>query len=371
MLKRISNASSLRWWLMPLFFFRLVVSGCDPFHTEFEDVEPASVYAASTLTSAESVTDVLTVMTWNIKFGGGRIDFFFDCHGDRVLMDKSEVVENLEGLAAKIQQVDPDILVLNEVDVSSKRSAYVDMVQWLLDHTALNHGVYASQWKADFIPSDGLGRVDSGNAILSRWSFTDATRIALSLIGEQDALTQHFYLKRNLLHARVMLPGNDPVRVLATHLSAYSSDGTKKTQIDEVKGWMDLFDEAGESVILAGDLNALPPGSFKLKGFADEACPSEGPFDAGDFSQETDWLDGLYADFTPAVTLSDYAANNLPYFTHTTDKEGFWNRKLDYLFTNGAFAVGSDLTHQASWSGGMATMPLSDHAPLSVQWVIP
>ena len=329
------------------------------------------MYTAGTLSEPPEVSEALTVMTWNIKFGGGRIDFFFDCHGDRVLMSKGEVVGNLEGLASKIQQVDPDILILNEVDVSSKRSAYVDMVQWILDHTDLNHGAYASQWKADFIPSDGLGRVDSGNAILSRWPLADATRLALSLIDEQDGLTQHFYLKRNLLHAQVMLPEKEPVRILATHLSAYSSDGTKKTQIDEVKAWMDGFDEAGEAVILAGDLNALPPGSWKLLGFDDEACPAEGPYDAGDFSEETDWLDELYSEFTSAVPIADYAENNLPYFTHTTDKEGFWNRKLDYLFTNGAFVPGSDLTHQASWSGGMATMPLSDHAPVSVQWVVP
>ena len=371
MLNSKPSASSMRRWLVPLLFMRLALSGCDPFHTEFEAVEPAQMYTASEKALSEEVPEDLTVMTWNIKFGGGRIDFFFDCHGERVLMGKSEVVQNLEGLAAKINQVSPDILVLNEVDVGSKRSAYVDMVQWLLDHTPLNHGAYASQWKADFIPSDGLGRVDSGNAILSRWPLTDATRIALSLIGEQDALTQHFYLKRNLLHAAVALPDGGAVRVLATHLSAYSSDGTKKTQIDEVKSWMDTFVGAGEHVILAGDLNAIPPGSWKLKGFADEACPAEGPFDAGDFSAETDWLDALYADFSPAVTLEEYARNNLPHFTHTTDKEGFWNRKLDYLFTNGAFVDGSSLTHQASWSGGMPTMPLSDHAPMSVRWVVP
>ena len=27
-------------------------------------------------------------MNYNVKFGGGRIDFFFDCFGDRVLMSK-------------------------------------------------------------------------------------------------------------------------------------------------------------------------------------------------------------------------------------------------------------------------------------------
>jgi endonuclease/exonuclease/phosphatase family metal-dependent hydrolase len=46
--------------------------------------------------------------------------------------------------------------------------------------------------------------------------------------------------------------------------------------------------------------------------------------------------------------------------------DGFWNRKLDYLFTNGRFRVDSAVTHQDTASGGLATMPLSDHAPISV-----
>ena len=48
--------------------------GCDPFHAEFEPTEPAVMYVASELTEAEDPS-ALRVMTWNVKFGGGRIDF--------------------------------------------------------------------------------------------------------------------------------------------------------------------------------------------------------------------------------------------------------------------------------------------------------
>ncbi len=343
-----------------LFWALLWCAACDPFHADFDDVEPAQVYRAKKQTSA-SRKDELVVMTYNIKFGGGRIDFFFDCHGDRVLMSRDEVEENLDGLVEKINQVDPDVLFVQEVDVASKRCAFVDQLQVLLDSTKLNHAVYASQWRADFVPSDGIGAVDSGNAILSKYELKDGTRIALPLRSDQDALQRYFYLRRNLLTAELDAAAlGKPVRLVATHAEAYSQDGTKKAHIERFLEELD--NQARQGIVLGGgDLNALPPGSKKVKGFPDSVC--EGEFEADDFSEERDWLSELYERYDPAIDLDAYERDNTPYFSHTTDKDGFWNRKLDYLFTNGQLSDG--LVHQDESSGGMATMPLSDHAPMS------
>ncbi|MEC9071895.1 MAG: endonuclease/exonuclease/phosphatase family protein [Myxococcota bacterium] len=360
--------------------------GCDPFNTGFADLEPADRYQAAALTEAPESPESLRVMNWNIKFGGGRIDFFFDCHGDpgRSLMSEDEVLSHLEGLAAKINEVNPDLLMIQEADVLSKRSAYVDMVQWLLDHTELNHGVYASQWKADFVASDGIGRVESGSAILSRYPFGDATRIALPLVVEYDALKNHFYLKRNVLKAELLVPGQDNLWALTTHSEAYSQDGTKKKHIDRFKEELDAIDDAGGRFVGGGDLNAIPPGSEKTKDFADSVCVDE-EFQADDYSEELDWLDGLYERYQPAVSLEAYADNNACHFTHTTtDKSdgNFWSRKLDYLFTNTTFSPGSTVTHQGDHpdeassaaceasTQGLPTMPLSDHAPVVTTWEV-
>jgi hypothetical protein len=181
--------------------FVLVTGACDPFHTEFDDLEKAVYYRAARPGARAEPKPVLRVMNYNVKFGGGRLDFFFDCFGDRVLMQEAEVLRNLERLATKIRQVDPDVLVVQEVDVNSKRAAYVDQMQWLLDHTALDYGVYASQWRADYVPSDGIGAIDSGNGILSKYPLKGAMRIALALRTDQSDLERYFYLKRNILRA--------------------------------------------------------------------------------------------------------------------------------------------------------------------------
>jgi endonuclease/exonuclease/phosphatase family metal-dependent hydrolase len=283
-------------------------------------------------------------------------------------MTEEEVVRNLEGLAVKINQVDPDIVLMQEVDAESKRCAYVDNLQWLLDHTRLNYGAYASQWKADYVPSDGIGRVNSGNAVMSRWEITGAKRIALALISDQDALRQYFYLRRNILKTMISVPGHT-LNVLCVHTAAFSHDGTKKKHIDQFKQECDDIDMAGGLFVAGGDLNEIPPGAKKVKDFPDSKCTDE-DYQADDYSGETTWLDGLYAAYEEAVPLSVYRADENPYFTHTTDKNGFWNRRLDYLFTNGNFAAGSGTAHQDD-STGMATMPLSDHAPVTVRMALP
>jgi endonuclease/exonuclease/phosphatase family metal-dependent hydrolase len=348
----------------------LALAGCDPFHTGFDDVERAQSYRARTLTPATDSPAALLVMTYNIKFAGGRIDFFFDCFGDRVLMSKAEVTSHLSGLADKVIQVNPDVLILQEVDVNSKRSAHIDQLQWLLDHTDLNYGVYASQWKADFVPSDGIGAVDSGNAILSKYPLTDAERIALPLRSDQSGLERYFYLKRNVLTARLELATPELITIVATHSEAYAKDGTKQAHVEQFAAELDRHSAQGHWVIGAGDLNTLPPGSEKQFDFADSVCTDE-DFVADDYRDESDLLLPLYDKYRPAIPLTEYHQDNTRHFTHTTDKNGFWNRKLDYIFSNLEVIENSGLTHQDTESGGSPTMPLSDHAPVSVELELP
>ena len=338
----------------------------DPFNTRFDEMEPARRYEASRIRRHSVEPHDLSVMTWNIKFGGGRIDFWYDGHGDRVLMEKWEVIANLEGLAAKIRQVDPDLLLLQEVDVDSKRVAFVDQMQWLLDHTELNYGAYASQWRADLIPANGLGKVDMGVAILSRFPIADAHRLALPELQSQDRLTRYFYLKRGLLTARVDVPGVGAVHVVNLHAAAFSRGETKRRHLERFCGELDRIDAAGGLFVAGGDLNALPPGTKKQHDFED-VVGHDDDFQGSDYRGQSRWLEPLYERYQPAISLEQYRSDNLAHATHSTSGEYFWNRKLDYLFTNGQFAPDSAMTHQDASKGGMETMLLSDHAPLTTR----
>jgi len=342
---------------------------CDPLVTEFATNERAKDYTAHIISSPPN-KDTLTVATWNIRFGIGRAEWFGDSCGELVLFNAEEVEDGLELLAAQIAEMDADILLLQEVDIDSKRSAYIDQVQWLLDNTGMNYGVYASMWEVQFVPSDGLGRINTGNAILSKWPLSDAERIQLSLRGDQDDLTRAFYVRRNVLRAKVNYPGN-LFWAVDIHASAFSNDDTKQKQYVEFKAVLDELDTQGEHFVAGGDLNQLPPGAVKNNYCDNDRCPSESTEDdeGCDFSNETTWISALFDSYVPAVSLVNYLQDENSYFTHASthdasDERYEWNRKLDYLFTNTDWVPRSTVTHQDA-------VLESDHVAVAAKWVVP
>jgi endonuclease/exonuclease/phosphatase family metal-dependent hydrolase len=363
----------MRKIFLPVILFLL---SCRPLVTTFDDLQAALYYTSSETSETPSV-DSLKVMTWNIRFGAARSPWFEDSCGDRVLMTAAETTTHLQDVAEFIKSEQPDILLLQEVDVSSKRSAYIDQMQWLLDNTYFNYGVYASMWQAEVIPSGGLGRVDVGNGILSRWKLTDAERIQLSLRTDQDALTQYFYLRRNIVKAKVNLPGLDTaLYAVNTHATAFATDDTKQKHIDEYVSTLADIHSAGHHFITGGDLNSIPPGAIKYDFCASDACHDEVYHSGGtgtdphiegsyfnNFEGERDLLKPLYDNYHPAIGQS--VMNDSVHFTHSpwntdrpADDKNYWDRKLDYLFTNMQDWSSTGQTYQN-------THLLSDHAPVT------
>jgi endonuclease/exonuclease/phosphatase family metal-dependent hydrolase len=351
----------------------LFIGACEPLVTQFEDVEDGILYKAKHTEPPPASVDTVKVMTWNIRFGAGRIPWFGDSCGDRVILTEDEVLTNLRGIADKINEVQPDILLLQEVDINSKKSAYINQLQWLLDHTYFNYGVLASTWKTQFVPSDGLGRIYEGNALLSRWKIIAAERIQLQLRGDQDALTRYFYVRPCILKAKVAVPGLDNFYAVDVHITASTADDTKKRQIDHLKAELDKITLSGGYFVAGGDLNTIPPGAATTDFCLDNACPGEifhdpnhEPFhkEGHHFTHEKTWLVDLYDTYPSAVPLNEYLANELHYFTNTPKWDDFWQKKLDYLFTNYKWVPDSDSTHQE-------TTALSDHVPISANWEVP
>jgi len=129
----------------------------------------------------------------------------------------------------------------------------------------------------------------------------------------------------------------------------------------------------GDLLILGGDFNTLPPNTHKANRFPDTLSDDtlEEKYDADDYSKELHLLKPMYSLYCAAIPLEEYAKDNDLYFTHTTDKAGFWNRKLDYIFSNGRpGALRNGITHMDTKRGGMETMPLSDHAPITVELML-
>ncbi len=357
-----------------IFFF-----SCRSLVTTYEDVESAIYYEDASQESAV-FNDSLKVMTWNIRFGAGRIPFFGDSCGDRVLMTETETLSYMDSIIVYINSTQPDVLLLQEVDISSKRSAYINQLQYILDHTHLNYAAYASMWNAEIIASDGLGKVDAGNAILSRWEITDAERIKLPLRTDQDPLTQYFYLRRNILKAKINIPELDTtLYAVNIHATAFATDNTKQKHIDKYEEVLEDLDSQGFIFVTGGDLNSVPPGADPTDFCMDDICSDEsfhtdadgGPHREGsyfnNFVGEPDLVRPFYDSYYEAINLDNAVASE--HFTHSpwntiSDTTEYWDRKLDYLFTNYQDWSPTGETHNNIRN-------ISDHAPVSATLTFP
>ena len=90
------GSSNLKNIIFILFVALLLT--CRPLVTTFNDSESAIYYTSSNQTTA-IFHDSLKVMTWNIRFGAGRIPWFEDSCGDRVLMTETEIINILQNIS--------------------------------------------------------------------------------------------------------------------------------------------------------------------------------------------------------------------------------------------------------------------------------
>jgi len=73
---------------------------------------------------------------------------------------------------------------------------------------------------------------------------------------------------------------------------------------------------------------------FHDNNFEDDVCPAESGFasDTLGFKEQLNDMKLFIDDYAQAITQTMYDADNSKYFSFTSDKNGFWNRKLDYIF---------------------------------------
>lgn len=102
----------------------LLLGACDPMANVFEPAEAAQLFTSATFTEAPPPSGTIKVLTWNIRFGGARLDFFFDCIGNVHTVQRAQVTAHLTAIADRVNLIGPDIVLLQEADLDSKRSAY-------------------------------------------------------------------------------------------------------------------------------------------------------------------------------------------------------------------------------------------------------
>ena len=224
-----------------------------------KDLEAMEIHGsvATKLNAAEDID----ILSWNIGYGAldEKQDFYMDGGKGVYGESKEKVIENVNAMRSKINELDPDIFMLQEVDLDSRRSYYVndlDLLKETFKESSYNESM-ALNFKAGFIPipiTSPMGKVESGIATFSKYFMEKSERVQLPIPFAWPIKLMN--LKRCLLVNYLPIEGSTKYVVLVNlHLEAYD-DGEGKAK--QLKQLMDLLKEEydkGNYVIAGGDFN--------------------------------------------------------------------------------------------------------------------
>ena len=244
-----------------------------------KDVEAMQVNGS--ITDNVDKTNNINLLTWNIGYGSldEKVDFYMD-GGQMVYGESKETtINNMNAMTQKIKENDPDIFLIQEADLHSKRSYFVNDLDILKEN--FDDGHYeqsmARNFKAGFIPvplGQPLGKVESGIVTFAKYDISAAERVQLPIPFSWPVKLLN--LKRCLLVTRIPIKDSEKDLVIINlHLEAYD-DGEGKAK--QLKQLMDIMQEEvtkGNYVIAGGDFNQTfsTTNYQKYPKTSDWACP--------------------------------------------------------------------------------------------------
>lgn len=210
--------------------------------------------------------DTLRIISWNIGYAGlgDDMDFFYD-GGTRMRTTRDRTIENLHGIIDFLKREatakKADIILLQEVDFSSRRSYGINEYDSIRAALPGYFGWWGINYQSDFVPipvTNPMGSVKSGIVILTRWKPEEVTRY--SYPGGFAFPVRLFNLKRCLLSMEIPVrDSTGTVRTLYidnTHNTAYDTGHMRSGELK----FLNSFLAGKRYAITMGDWNSTPPG---------------------------------------------------------------------------------------------------------------
>ncbi|MGI6045589.1 MAG: endonuclease/exonuclease/phosphatase family protein [Eggerthellaceae bacterium] len=289
----------------------------------------------SNQTAELTVDESYTAVTYNLGFGAYTPDYTFfmdegvmadgtETQGNRARAESRESVEACtQGDIEVVQNLDPDFILLQEVDTDSDRSYHVNQVQSFIDAFPGYASVFASNFHSAYLAYplyEPHGSVNSGLLTLSDKQINSAVRRSYPV--DESFPTKFFDLDRCFEVMRIPVDNGRELVLINSHMSAYDEGGTVRTQqLAMLNDLLKQEADAGNYVICGGDWNHALSGSVDI-------YPSQ--------QQVPDWVsvlnDGDLAEgysVVPASNIADVPTcrgDDIPYekgVTYTTTVDGF------------------------------------------------
>ena len=225
-----------------------------------EDNQALSVTHGQQTQTAQT-GEVYKIACWNIGFGAYESDysFFMDGGTESWAWSEERLLENLDAIGATAEQLEPDILLLQEVDFDATRTYHVDEALRLRTYDGLDvrtDSVFAVNYDSPFLfypfhQPHGASR--AGLLSISSFAVRSALRRSLPI---ETGFTKLLDLDRCYSVSRIPVENGKTLCLYNLHLSAYTSDGTiADEQLKMLLEDMQSEYEAGNYVIGGGDFN--------------------------------------------------------------------------------------------------------------------
>lgn len=251
-------------------------------HGTVTDYQPEEEIAANIIGQSNETTisdSTISLITWNIGFGGlGEESIFFYDAGGTLTSDvpvtapKINFDKNQAGIEEFVKINKSDFYLIQEVDLKSKRSYYVNQFEKIQENLPNYTSSYAMNYNVKRVPLpimefwNTMGKVEAGLATYTKYQPKEATRYQFP--GNYSWPTRIFQLDRCFLAQRFEVKNGKELIVINTHNSAYDKGGKLKAQqMEYLRTYLLAEYKKGNYVIVGGDWNQCPP-NFKFDTFS-------------------------------------------------------------------------------------------------------
>lgn len=302
-----------------------------------------------------SLMEPKTMTTFNIGYAGldETQDFFTDGGKNSRAKDLETIIDNLKGIVSTIDDINPDFLLLQEIDYNSSRSYHGDQIEYF-NSKYPNYGyTYGINYDVPWVPVPvfkPMGMAKSGIVTFSKYNATEAFRYDLP--GKEKWTIQLFELDRCFTETMYKVEDGNDFVVINLHLSAFDKGGNiRQQQLKYLEKHLENEYKKGTYILVGGDWNHNLPGSDPHLFTHDEDWPF--------------WLKNLPDDFH--IEGFKWAVDPFEPTVRTLEKS--YVRNSNFLAVIDGFLV-SDNIEVINVFTTNKQFKNSDHNPVTIEFIL-
>lgn len=272
----------------------LVISSLCVFlgYINFNEYKPAEIEDLEIINNTKSVINTntdLNLLSYNISYSilDENAEYYFEGGFSAKAYSKKQVENNLNSISDFLTKNHYDFIMLQDVDVKSKRSYEIDQFNHIQDKLKNYGNIFNPIHNVSFIPypiNMPLGQVYCGDAVFSKYRANSSERYALP--SDKKWPMKMFDQKEAFSTTKFNLSNGKKLILLNFNLNDNSiNDKTKLLQIKEIKNYIEEEYKKGNYIIAGSNFGYIlhdspykclerfpqglsyPPKDFEMKNF--------------------------------------------------------------------------------------------------------